>query len=176
MNRSAIIIAIIILIIILIIGGLFIYNHRKGQKGEIPSGEQNGGGEDTGEENGGGTFGGIIGNNSNCKKQYGSQAFWDIGKKSCWKCPPGYNRTWFNAVDSKKACKKGAVWSTAINLSDPNAPKKFEYTYDNNTAGCKARFNTSLAFWDIGKKSCWKCPPGYDRTMFYAVDLHHIHI
>lgn len=77
----------------------------------------------------------------------------DIGLWACYSCPPGYNRTGF-AVDTEKACSR-------------QIPAHY-------TAGTRVGPHMACppgSVWDPRNQGeCWKCPSGYGRNMFAAVN------
>lgn len=78
---------------------------------------------------------------TDCKKG----RFYDVGKKKCYSCPPGYKRS-LSSVTSSKACFRVVkpAWYKAKYVSKALCPRG--------------------TFFDlVDKGSCWQCPKGYKR-------------
>jgi len=50
----------------------------------------------------------------NCKKEFGTDAFYNLRTNSCWKCPPGYKRAVFRNIEGAKACRKGGLFRASF--------------------------------------------------------------
>src|SRR4029079_5268253 len=83
--------------------------------------------------------------------------FFDIGRWSCWKCPPGFTRGGA-AVDSDRACERQAPAAERGN--------KPEFQPAANVGD---RCPAGSFFDTIGGGSCWSCPSGYNMNVLVHV-------
>jgi hypothetical protein len=81
----------------------------------------------------------------------------DIGRWSCWKCPPGFTRGGA-AVDSDRACER-----TATAAERGNKPEFQAAALVGDRCPAGAFFDT------IGGGSCWACPPEHNMNLLVHV-------